>query len=420
MGDVKSANPVRLSRGKRWIFTLFFLGFFFVLLELGFRVLCLFPGVDPPRKRCRFENTSQMNEYDYIHRGMKERQEVFSYDLYSPTLGWRVKPNFSQSVEKPGMTTYVVRTNSKGVRSEREIPYERIPGLFRILVLGASQTFGEGVSNGECFSDLLERRLKGTEWINLAVHGYANDQMLIYLKEEGRKYKPDLILLGFHPSVIYRNTVSFRGYAKPMFVLEEGKLKLTHVPVPSVEELLEKNRLNLIEPDCSGTGNLSYVYRFLRKELDDAYLNRQKYLDSNSFLRSVYPEVKKIVKKFMPDTPTVKKFRLQGREWLLTQAIFRETNRVAVEEGAKLLLVLYPGSSEAFEEEVARFAEQEGILFCDISPAFDTIMKEEGPGYFSLKDGHWNPRGHEIAADAIEACLKEKVPRRGKEEKREP
>jgi hypothetical protein len=67
--------------------------------------------------------------------------------------------------------------------------------------------------------------------------------MLLYLQEEGLRYQPDLVLLGFLTLDMGRNILSFRDYAKPRFVLREGELVLTHSPVPSVEETLAAERL---------------------------------------------------------------------------------------------------------------------------------------------------------------------------------
>ena len=52
-------------------------------------------------------------------------------------------------------------------------------------MLGDSFTFGEDVGDDETYSHHLEQLLPGTEVINLGVHGYGHDQMLIYLREEG-------------------------------------------------------------------------------------------------------------------------------------------------------------------------------------------------------------------------------------------
>ena len=71
------------------------------------------------------------------------------------------------------------------------------PDKNRILILGDSFTFGTNVSDEESYPYYLERLLPGTEVLNMGIEGYGHDQMLLYLKEEGLKYNPDIIIVGF-------------------------------------------------------------------------------------------------------------------------------------------------------------------------------------------------------------------------------
>ena len=105
------------------------------------------------------------------------------------------------------------------------------------MVLGDSFTFGDEVSDDETYSAYLQAMLP-TEIINMGMHGYGHDQMLILLKEEGIKYQPDIVILGFLPLDMSRNLLNFRDFGKPRFVLERGELKLTGTPVPRPEEIL--------------------------------------------------------------------------------------------------------------------------------------------------------------------------------------
>jgi hypothetical protein len=71
----------------------------------------------------------------------------------------------------------------------------------------------------------------------MAVHGYGHDQMLIYLKEEGVKYNPDIVILGYADTD--RNMLEFGSYAKPRFKLVNNKLKVYNFPVPTPETTLK-------------------------------------------------------------------------------------------------------------------------------------------------------------------------------------
>lgn len=85
--------------------------------------------------------------------------------VYDATLGW---------VKKPNLDLHHVRTNSAGMRSDREFTKARIPGTRRILFVGNSYTFGDGVSNEHAFQSVLEKtHLRDWEVLNLGVSGYA-------------------------------------------------------------------------------------------------------------------------------------------------------------------------------------------------------------------------------------------------------
>ena len=133
----------------------------------------------------------------------------------------------------------VLNTNSKGYRGKIEYPYRKDPDKVRILVLGDSFTFGDEVSDNETYAYYLQEMIPHAEVINMGVHGYGHDQMLILLKEEGIKYEPDIIILGFLPLDMKRNLLNFRDYAKPKFVFDNKELTLTGTPVPPPEETIK-------------------------------------------------------------------------------------------------------------------------------------------------------------------------------------
>ncbi len=105
---------------------------------------------------------------------------------------------------------YVVR-NSKGYR-DKEYSYEKPEGVFRILVLGDSQTFGHGINKLE---DTWHKKLENSlnknldhprfEIISLAGEGWNTDTQLYELFLNGFKFNPDLVLLAFYHNDIPRS-----------------------------------------------------------------------------------------------------------------------------------------------------------------------------------------------------------------------
>ena len=171
--------------------------------------------------------------------------------LYDETLGWKNIPSWESAT-----FDRKIAINSKGLR-DREYPYEKPAGVFRILVLGDSFVWGYGVSNEETFTERLEQALTAEgaaiEVLNAGVSGWGTDQQLLYLESEGFKYSPELVVLAFFLYNDPENILNSRQYGlqKPIFV--NTNLQLANVPVPepgaSTEPLTFKgNPLKLAVP----------------------------------------------------------------------------------------------------------------------------------------------------------------------------
>jgi len=161
----------------------------------------------------------------------------YGFDVHHPTRGWAVRPNVRETGVWGSAT---VSTNARGLRGTRDCAYAKPAGVTRIVALGDSFTFGDEVSDEETWPHELGRRSPGVEVLNLGVHGYGHDQMLLYLREEGVRYEPDVVLLGFLSDDMERNVIGFRDYAKPRFDLVSGELRLRNVPVPPPGELARR------------------------------------------------------------------------------------------------------------------------------------------------------------------------------------
>lgn len=168
------------------------------------------------------------------------REIYYEFDAFDPALGWRSKPKLRDRVVFGDKT---LNTNSLGLRGRREYDILKQPGSTRILVLGDSFTFGDEVSDNETFSHYLGELLPNAEVMNFGMHGYGHDQMLLLYREVGRQFRPDVVVLGFVYSDIYRNLLSFRDYSKPRFVADGKGLRLDNSPVPTPEETLAREPL---------------------------------------------------------------------------------------------------------------------------------------------------------------------------------
>lgn len=97
-----------------------------------------------------------------------------------------------------------VSINSQGLR-DREFALEKPAGVYRIMMLGDSTTFGWGVKEEDTAAKFLERKLNEhlpagynrVEVMNTGVGNYDTVQEVRYYEAIGWKYQPDLVILVF-------------------------------------------------------------------------------------------------------------------------------------------------------------------------------------------------------------------------------
>src|SRR5246500_1326234 len=97
-----------------------------------------------------------------------------------------------------------VSINSAGLR-DREFSIEKPPGVYRVMMLGVSTTFGWGVRQEDTAAKFLERKLNAdlpagfnhVEVMNTGVGNYDTAQEVTYFETIGWKYHPDLVVLVF-------------------------------------------------------------------------------------------------------------------------------------------------------------------------------------------------------------------------------
>jgi lysophospholipase L1-like esterase len=123
--------------------------------------------------------------------------------VLDPVVGKRMRPGWSGS--EFGAP---VRINSLGLRGP-EISPEKPPETWRILALGDSWTFGFRIGESDTWPRHLEAALNQRaaargeapryQVVNAGVIGYSTEQEAAYLRSEGRRFEPDLVILAFYP-----------------------------------------------------------------------------------------------------------------------------------------------------------------------------------------------------------------------------
>jgi hypothetical protein len=287
----------------------------------------------------------------------------YPFDVHHPVRGWAVQPGVR---DLPAFgASGSVSSNSQGARGRREYAQPKPAGVTRILAFGDSFTFGDEVPDEETYVARLEHLLPGAEVVNLGVHGYGHDQMLLYLREVGARYQPDLVMLGFVALDMDRNLLGFRDFAKPRFVLANGHLVLGNVPVPTPQAVR--------------------AHEFFHSNLAD------------------------VVSLFAGHLRSARE-REATREQL-TAAILDEFGQTAMELGAVPVFIYLPiegeignpADPESREERFFdRWAQERGVQWLDLRPYFLARVRA-GAQFKTI--GHWLWLEHQTAAEGIKTYL---------------
>ena len=371
-----------------------------------------------------------------------------------PITGWSAQPGAAgRSFNDVYEYDVEVKINALGLRSPEYIGYEKPPGVYRILVLGDSFTEAIQVALEDTFGQQLARILNESgcrvEVINAGVGGWGNDQELLWLKNEGYKYHPDLIILQVFPRNDFMNnyqpleSANMGANLKPYFRMENGQLKLELFPYDPAKAPPVRGKDVVRQVEAPPPGPLTPVGEWL---FQHSYVWR--WFDPR--IRLVAPRVAARLAQLGLIKPGRETRNLaQGEDYFpltfnayridydddwqraseVTAAIFAEIKREAEAMGADVVAVLanapeevyprfwrrlqsrYPQmqspefSPDAAHEHMLAVLAAVGIPALDLRPAFEREARERGRLLHYPVDGHWNPEGHALAARELARFL---------------
>ena len=344
------------------------------------------------------------------------------------TLGWCLRPNktaFQQTLDY----TVKVSINSKGLR-DVEHDYEKEEGVFRIVVLGDSFMEAYQVPLEQSFPRLLEKNLnkrlsKKVEVINLGVGGYGTAQEYLYLKEEGLKYKPDLVILAFLGCndvrnnsrllelKLWRRENTYKVAGRPFYSIDDDRGLILHGPDFENNIKLAKRRVERFKEKANKRAlkDRLLFYRLLKTKLNSINANVHYWsYNLNAMLGAYFPLYDKDWEE----------------AWDVTKRIISMTNELSLNHGARFILFTVPAKFQVekdfFENALSVYQKREPDLKIDLKKP-ENILKsfcEENEIYFlsmlkefrecymkndrlhhSIVDRHWNKEGHKLSSSII-------------------
>ncbi len=302
-------------------------------------------------------------------------------------FGTHLEPGY-QGIYANSEFTIHLDINSRGLRGP-EVPLERTIDTSRVLAVGDSFTFGQGVEFADSWPHLVEERLAQTRRVEVLNAGWADagpNGYLAFLRRSGFDYRPDLVLVGFFVGNdvvddMADAVVGDRSADRVAFRASYLSNLQLRVGTPGVlRGLVDSLFPNLYELGALGLVRMQYLVGGHRDHFD--YI-----------LKSPPP----------PDL---------DEGWRHTLATLQDIDRETRARGARLGVVVIPFLDQVAPTEydsghVRDLPQQRTLGFCrdehldclDLLPA----LRRAGPpqSLYYVKDGHFTPRGTAAAAGAI-------------------
>lgn len=336
-------------------------------------------------------------------------------------LGWRLRPGIEGRYTDEGDA--YLKINAAGWR-DREHPVEKLPGVYRIAVLGDSYSEARQVPAEKTFWALLPERLercgfqpgKRIEALNFGVSGYGTAQEYLLLQSTAIRYRPDLVLLQFTNG----NDVRNNSYAlepeknKPFFRFgDDGELRLDGSFAASPNF---RRRGSKAAGFVRAVTDHSRLLQMVRAARERGIMPRSHAAAAPGIEQGLEPVVLR---------PPADALWEEG--WRVTEALIVRARDYAASHGAGFVVATVPyaiqvhpdpAARRALEEKlgvqdlfypdrrIAEFAARNGIAAVTLAPQMQRLA-EKSRAYLhgfpnsGMGRGHWNADGHRVAADLI-------------------
>ncbi len=345
----------------------------------------------------------------YLNHKYPEVNLNYSFWAYDPMLGWKNAPGWEgYFTNQTNRFHSFCQINSKGLRDE-EYPYEKNKNTKRILLLGDSFTAGFEVEKKQTLDARLENLLKSRghyEVLNAGVRGFGTDQSYLYLKNEGYRYSPDIIVYIFTDNDLTENVTihqPMQKYGKPYFELApDGNLELKGSPV--------SEQFNAGEHFLLSDKKLEAV---LNQKLEDKKKKQypdwlQKFTFQIERLYLVRWIKREILSIRALNEPSIKD--IHEYPWQVTEKIIAEMNAFSNKQGARFIVfeaTSGAGKMPKFPTPLQQICNHAGVAYLNAFHEFYGFSKGKRILCFP-QDPHWNAKGHALTAKRIYDFLSEK------------
>lgn len=295
-----------------------------------------------------------------------------------PLVGWTYTPGFQRrDVYGPGKHIHI---NARGFRGVDDVKAEKAAGRYRIVCVGDSFTFGAGVGDEEGWCPQLAKIDPRIEAVNMGIGAAGVDQSVLWYRRDGAVLEHDLVIFAFIGPDFRRMIPDARSVInpKPRFMIVDGRLELTNVPVPDYGQYHRHE--GLVWSKLVAFPRSLRSYQLVHDAFDDAFVRRT--YDPFAVADLLFTEVRRDLDA--ADRRGVLVF-LAGSGDIESRCGSSPTGFCEMDKRS--------ADAVRFEET----AKRAGMPFVDTSPLFHGLYAG-GLGPYYLEDGHYDVPGHQAVA----------------------
>jgi hypothetical protein len=351
-----------------------------------------------------------------------------------PPLGWTGIPNFEGSVSLPENTANL-KFNAWGMHDSNHTP-ARSPNTYRILMLGDSYIHAVQVNEAQTAHQVLEDYLNQREQakyevISGGVTGWGTGQELLYYRQQGRDFQPDVVLLMLFIGNDFENNL-------PGYALTIDKINCYAPYLAMCDGQLNPEPLSYAPGISNLTNGCSAGQRMLIKGLGTLYQYSRLYQQIEPLIISQRP--RQIFGKQYPNSfwalyiPTDRPEPALERAWQTTEGLIKQLRHEVEADGARFGVVFFTWSviidmsllppeqlttilqeNPAFanaqtdrpNRRLAQFLSTENIPFLDLTPLIRQHQAELNEPLHYVGDGHWTIEGNRFVAEVLAQWTKD-------------
>lgn len=306
------------------------------------------------------------------------------------------KPNKVYTLTRPEFVN-TIKVNSKGL-IDYEYNYSKPNDTERIIVLGDSYIAGQEVALGKIMSKKLEKMLNKNsnndvkyEVINMGYGGFGPTAEAILFEKEGIKYSPDILIFNIYVG----NDFTKIDFGTTAYIKNEA---FNDTYIKEIPTTTAKQRLN------NFIFRNYFTYSYIKKLIDEFRYGKEDKLSQELVIyQKEYPKkIKENIERL--------------------EIILNHLKRYTDAENINLLVVLISTKQQVDKNKLAemvseytmnesdldikkaqkiflQFGFENNINMLDLLPSFEK-RNRNNTFYFEI-DGHWNEKGHELAANLI-------------------